>query len=261
MWAKGRLKQGFKILASGALFSLLGLGGLLATALVVPFLRFGSDRQRRARRFIQICFKGFVWALQGSGILKLEVEGLPEDPRTLDGCLLLPNHPGYLDVVLLIAVLGRPCCVVKNFVYDNLLFGRVVRAAGYVANRDPEGLIAEGASVLRQGDGLILFPEGTRSHLGEPLRFQRGAAHIALESGALLRPILVTCEPPLLSKGAKWYDIPLETCRYRIRIQPQLDLDVPRLCELPRHHAARTLTHALEQHFHKELHESGRHAP
>lgn len=261
----GRLRQGGKILASGAMFSILGLGGMLVSVLVIPFMKLGPGgrraRELRGRRLIQTFFKGFVWGLQASGILKLEVEGLPEDPGTLDGALLLPNHPGYLDVVMIISLLGRAPCVVKEFVYDNWYFGGVVREAGYVVNRDPEGVIASGAEALAKGDGLIMFPEGTRSRLGQPLKFQRGAAHIAHQSRARIVPVIVTCEPPLLQKGAKWYDIPVERCRYRVRIQAPLALELPGIDDLPAHQAARLLTLHLERHFNKEVYEPGSLAP
>lgn len=265
MSANGRIRQGGKILVSGFLFSVLGIGGMLVSILVIPFMKLAPGgpmvRQRRGRRLIHWFFRAFVWALEASGILRLEVEGLPEDPRALDGMLLLPTHPGYLDVVLIISLLGEAACVVKEPVYDSWFFGGVVRAAGHVPNRDPEGVIAAGAEALAQGNSLILFPEGTRSRLGLPLKFQRGAAHIALQSHAPIVPLIVTCEPPLLDKGAKWYDVPLETCRYRVRIQAPLTLDLPGIDQLPAHQAARLLTKELEQHFNREVYESGNHTP
>ncbi|MDP2877068.1 MAG: 1-acyl-sn-glycerol-3-phosphate acyltransferase, partial [Holophaga sp.] len=106
-----------------------------------------------------------------------------------------------------------------------------------------------------------VFPEGTRSRLGAPFKFQRGAAHIALHSHAPIVPIIVTCDPPLLNKGAKWYDVPLETCRYRVRIQAPLVLDLPGIDDLPLHQAARIFTKELEQYFDREVYESGNHAP
>jgi len=261
----GRIRQGGKILASGALFSVLGIGGMLVSVLVIPFMRLAPGgakaRQRRGRWLIHTFFKAFVWALQASGILRVDVEGLPQDPRELDGKLLLPNHPGYLDVVLIISLLGEVSCVVKEFVFDNWFFGGVVREAGYVPNRDPESVVVAGAEALAEGNSLIVFPEGTRSRLGTPLKFQRGAAHIALQSKAPIVPLIVTCDPPLLDKGAKWYDIPVETCRYRVRIQAPLALDLPGIDQLPPHQAARVLTKELELHFNREVHASGNHAP
>ena len=257
-----RVKQAGKIVVSGILFSLLGIGGVLVSVLVIPFMKLAPGgppaRQRRGRWLIHVFFKAFVWALEASGILRLEVEGLP-DPKDLVGKLLLANHPGYLDVVLIISLLGEAACVVKEPVYDSLFLGGMVREAGYVPNRDPEGVLAAGAEALSKGNSLLVFPEGTRTRRGNPYKFQRGAAHIALCSHAPIVPLIVTCDPPLLEKGAKWYDVPVRTCRYRVCIQAPLVLDLPGIDTLTPHQAARVLTRELEHHFTKEVYASGSH--
>lgn len=256
MSASDRVRQGAKIMVSGVLFSFLGIGGVLLSVLVIPFLKLvpgdALARQRRGRWMIHTLFKAFVWALEASGILKLEVEGLPE-PGDLAGKLILANHPGYLDVVLIISALGESACVVKGPVYNNFFFGSVVRAAGYVPSLDPEGVLAAGVEALAKGNSLLVFPEGTRTRLGDPLHFLRGAAHIALSSQAPIVPLIVTCEPPLLEKGAKWYNVPIRTCRYRVCVQAPLAFDIPGIEQMPPSQAARLLTRELELHFAKRL--------
>ncbi len=246
-----------KILTSGLLFSLLGVGGIFASILLIPFVKLtpGGPRakQQRGRKLIHLFFKGFVWALEVSGILRLEVDGLP-GPEDLRGKLILANHPGYLDVVMIISLLSEAACVVKGPVYDSIFFGGLVRAAGHVPNRDPEGVIAAGAETLAKGNGLIVFPEGTRTQPNGPLVFLRGAAHIALRSGAPIVPLIITCDPPLLEKGAKWYNIPLRTCRYSVSIRPPLAFDLPGIEALPARQGARLLTRELERYFIKEVH-------
>jgi len=256
------VRQGAKILVSGVLFSILGIGGMLVSVIAIPLMKLAPGdamaHQRRGRWMIHVFFKAFVWALEASGILRLEVEGLP-DPRDLDGKLILANHPGYLDVVLIISVLGESACLVKEGVYNNFFFGGLVREAGHVPNLDPEGVLAAGVEVLAKGNSLIVFPEGTRTSLGNPLHFHRGAAHIALSSRADIVPLIMTCDPPLLEKGSKWYDVPIQTCRYRVCVQAPLTLDLPGIEHMSQCQAARLLTRELESHFNKEVHESEYH--
>lgn len=76
---------------------------------------------------------------------------------------------------------------------------------------------------LLAGYNLIIFPEGTRSVPGQPLRFQRGFAHIAFASGAAVRPILITCEPPTLIKGQPCYRIPNSPPHFRIEAGELID--------------------------------------
>ena len=247
-----RIKQAGRILASGALFLLLGLGGLLFSALFLPLLRRlpggPAIRQRRARAAIHKLFRAFVFGLEGSGILRLETAGLPVAEQ-LDGRLILANHPGYLDVVLLLSVLPNAVCVVKEGVWNNPFFGQLIQEAGYVRNLDPSQCLADASQALGRGHPVILFPEGTRTVRGRPLAFRRGAAHLALQSGVEILPMLITCEPPLLEKGNRWYDLPVCTCLYRVQVQAPFAFASDTLLGLPPPMAARRLSKLLEGYF------------
>jgi 1-acyl-sn-glycerol-3-phosphate acyltransferase len=80
--------------------------------------------------------------------------------------------------------------------------------AGYLPNAAGEELIGECSATLRRGHSLLVFPEGTRTVPGRPLRLQRGAAHIALAADAAILPVTITCDPPTLFKNNPWYRVP-----------------------------------------------------
>lgn len=257
------MRQALKILASAIGFSALGLGGILFSLIGLPLLRLlpgGQARLRwRTRWIIHRFFRAIVSFLERAGIFHLRTEALP--PREqLDGVLILATHPGYLDVVLLLSVLEQLTCVVKGDIWTNPLFGRVVRAAGYIPALDPATVIEEGALALGRGEALLLFPEGTRTQPGEPYTFHRGAAHLALRVHARILPILIACEPPLLAKGHRWYELPRVSCDYHIRAVAPLDLPWSGLTGLPQAQAAREVTAWLEDRFNQETHDSGHHA-
>ena len=257
------MRQALKILASAIGFSALGVGGVLFSLIGLPLLRLlpgGPARLRwRTRWIIHRFFRTIVSFLEWAGIFDLRTEALL--PREqLDGVLILATHPGYLDVVLLLSVLEQLTCVVKGDIWTNPLFGRVVRAAGYIPALDPATVIEEGALALNRGEALLMFPEGTRTLPGNPCRFHRGAAHLALQAHARILPILITCEPPLLAKGQRWYELPPVPCDYDIRAIPPLDLPWPGLTDLPQALAAREVTAWLEARFNQETHDSGHHS-
>lgn len=214
-----RILQFAKILASGLLFLCLGFGGILFTLLIRPVLAIlpgGEERRRRrATAMIHFFFRLFIIGLEGSRILKVHVNGLPE-PETLRGTVIISNHPSWLDIVVIISLLPGVVCVVKEAVWRNPFFGSIVRSAGFVHNRDPEETLEAAATAIRKGLSLILFPEGTRTRPGAPLKFQRGAAHLALRTGAPILPLFVRVDPPLLQKGDRWYDVPLRTCQFMV---------------------------------------------
>lgn len=243
-----------KILASAALFTCLGVGGVIFSITVCPALRLmgGSPetKRRRATRVIRNSFRLFVWGLEGSGILKILPEDLP-DTTTGEGAIIIANHPSYLDIVVLLALLPNAVCVVKEAVWKNPFFGSIVRTAGFIPSRDVESLLEGSIQALEQGLPLVIFPEGTRTPVDAPPHFYRGAATLALQTGKPLHPLLIAVTPPLLEKGDRWYHVPVPTCQFRICGRPPMVLEPD---GDPLHQQAREATRKLEAFYQRELH-------
>jgi 1-acyl-sn-glycerol-3-phosphate acyltransferase len=258
------MKQPLKIFVSAMGFTALGIGGILFSLLGLPLLRLlpggQAGLQRRTRWVIHRFFRAIIRFVVWAGFFQPRVEGLPPQSQR-KGLLILATHPGYLDVVLLLSLLEQAICVVKGDIWNNPLFGGVVRSAGYIPALDPIQMVEEGARALARGEVLLLFPEGTRTQPGEPYRFHRGAAHLALKAQARILPILVTCEPPLFAKGHRWYEIPSVSCDYYICALAPLDLPWADITELPSPQAAREVTTWLESRFNQEIHDSSNLTP
>ena len=246
-----------KIIASGIGFSSVGVGGILFSLIGVPILWLlpgGKPAlQRRTRAVFFAYFRWLVGFLGAAGIYRLRTDLPPREQ--LDGCLILAAHPGYLDVVMALGTIPQLTCIVKPGVWKNPGFGWAVRAAGYIPTLSPEWVLEEGAKALARGETLILFPEGTRTEPGQPYRFQRGAAHLALKSGAPVLAVAISCQPPLLAKGHRWYHMPKESCDYQIRAFARLGPYGPGDKTAPQ--AARDLTEELEARFDQDAHGSG----
>jgi 1-acyl-sn-glycerol-3-phosphate acyltransferase len=132
------------------------------------------------------------------------------------GQLILANHPTLIDVVLLMSMVERGDCVVKSQLGRNPFTRGPVRAAGFVFNDSSEGLIDDCIASLRSGNNLIIFPEGTRTSATLPVRLHRGAARVAVHGEMDITPVRITCEPPTLAKGEKWYHVPVRRAHFRI---------------------------------------------
>jgi 1-acyl-sn-glycerol-3-phosphate acyltransferase len=125
----------------------------------------------------------------------MRVTGKENVPST-GPAIIAPNHKSFWDAFFIAAVLRRNV----RFMGKAELFtgwrGRFFIALGAFPVRrgasDPEA-IETARTVLEQGDVLALFPEGTRvrdpGSLGTP---RRGAARLALETGAPLIPTAMT---------------------------------------------------------------------
>ncbi len=250
------INYGWRLAVTGACFVLFFAGGMLCSLLVFPALRFlpGGARQRpvRVKRMVRAFFAALVGILRATGVMRLETSGIAR-LREASAVLVLANHPSYIDVVVLLSLMPRASCVVKGSLWRDPFFGGVVSAAGYIRNSSPEQLVADCQAALEAGDAVIIFPEGTRSRPNEPLKFLRGAAHVALQSGREIVPVLLQCDPPTLTKGSRWYQIPAQPFCFRVVVRSELR--AARMADVsePRVIAARRLTHALEGYFSEEL--------
>ncbi len=52
-----------------------------------------------------------------------------------------------------------------------------------------KSLLTQGVERIKEGNSVIVFPEGTRSSSGEIRRFSRGGAKLAVAAGAPIVPI------------------------------------------------------------------------
>lgn len=244
----------WRLLATGASFALFGLGGLCLRVLIFPLLALlpgdTLSRQRRARATISRLFWLFVQFMYRSGVLTFEVEGAERLGRS--GQLIIANHPSLIDVVVLIALIRDANCVVKQSLWDNPFMRGPIRAAQYISNSGSLDMLDEAADALRQGQTLIVFPEGTRTTPGQAPQFHRGAAAIALRGATLVTPVVISVSPTTLTKAEPWYRIPSRRFHFHLRVGDDID---PQLfaAQGPAPSASRKLNDHLHQHFIKEL--------
>lgn len=253
-----RLNYLWRLSVTGACFAAFGVGGIVLTMAVFPAMRLlpgGTQaRVRRVRWMIHKFFAALIWLVQCLGLMRLKTDRI-DILRNAGSVLVLANHPTYIDVVVLIAHMPMADCVVKNRLWRSPFFGGIVRAADYIRNDDnPDTFIKNCAHRLAGGSSLIVFPEGTRTVPDQPLRFLRGAAHIALKSRVSILPVLIHCAPPTLTKGEKWYGIPTRSFQLSVHVRPLLQVsELVRREEENHSIAARRLTEWLERYFSEEL--------
>lgn len=246
----------WRLAVTGVSFLLFSAGGaLISLAFPAVYLLPGgaARREQRARWMISKFFGLLVALLKATGVMRLQTHGV-ERLRRAGGVLVLANHPSLIDVVVLLSTMPRATCVVKAALWANPFVAGAISAAGYIRNSSsPEQVIDDCDRALRNGAAVIIFPEGTRTRPNEPLKFLRGAAHVALKNGWPIVPVLLTCDPPTLTKGSCWYEIPERPFSFRVMVRDELspahlaDLRQPPVL------AARSLTHALESYFSREL--------
>ncbi|WP_054555745.1 lysophospholipid acyltransferase family protein [Cobetia sp. UCD-24C] len=243
----GRLWRG---IATAISFLTFGLGGLLVGGmwpLLTLVVRCPDKRQKLARSIIHHCMRGFVGLMRGLGVLDYRLHDCERLQRP--GLLVLANHPTLIDVVFLLALIPHADCVVKGRLARNPFTRGPIRAAGYITNEEPQGVLEAAGASLARGNALILFPEGTRSVPGRALKFRRGAANIALRTPCDITPVLINCQPSTLTKGEPWYHIPAQRVMLNLKVLPDMTAHTTQLLtekdEVPPPQQSRLLTQQL----------------
>jgi 1-acyl-sn-glycerol-3-phosphate acyltransferase len=246
-----KLNHVWRIFATGFVFVLFGIGALVISVTMFPVLRLSTWKADIARRRIQhgmqLTFRAFMETMRVLGILTYRVEGA--ERLREPGRLIVANHPTLIDVVLLVSQMPEVDCIVKRGLWRNPFLRWPVSWAGYVQNAAGEELIEDCSATLRRGHSLLVFPEGTRSVPDQPLRMQRGAAHIALAADSDILPVTITCDPPTLFKGNPWYRVPARRFHMHVVVgTPVAARDFMRDNEAPAR-TARRLTRWMLAHF------------
>ena len=218
----------WRLIATGASFLLFGLGGIILGYVIFPIVALISSSAEietlRCRKMVQLCFRTFVWFMKTSGVLTWEVSG--REKLTGRNQLVVANHPTLIDIVFLISMIPNASCIVKPEIYRNSFTKGPVSRAGYVANDAPEELVDNCVKTLESGASMVIFPEGTRSVNGVPLRFRRGAAYVQLQSQCSVVLAVITSQPQTLAKHEKWYQIPHSRPHFKLTIVEDKSVDI-----------------------------------
>jgi 1-acyl-sn-glycerol-3-phosphate acyltransferase len=222
-----RLNFAWRLFATGFCFVSFGVGGVLLWVLVFPtvnlFIRERSRRALTAKWVIRHAFRFFVGQMHLMGIYSYDFTGIRKLNRT--GLLILANHPSLIDVVFLMSIVTNADCVVKASLLRNPFTRGAVKAAGFICNDQGPALMEDCIATLKQGNNLIIFPEGTRTPVNQTFgRLQRGASNMAVRGGVDITPILIRCNCSMLSKGVPWWKIPPKKPHFSIAVQDDLSV-------------------------------------
>jgi 1-acyl-sn-glycerol-3-phosphate acyltransferase len=160
---------------------------LVAPKSLVPFTRFWSRTWLALYR--TIC--GVSYEVRGR-------ENVPQG-----GCLLAVKHQSVWDTCALFAIFERPVYVLKSELMFIPFFGWALARLGCIPVKRGTGKSALDTMIrgtriaLAQNKQVVIFPEGTRTMVGQAANYKSGIGHLytALE---------VACIPVALNSGTLW---------------------------------------------------------
>jgi len=249
-----RIAYHWRRLATAVCFGVFGAGCLVLGLVVLPAQRLlpGSHAARRARvrGTVGATLRWFARFMRRMGVITYDLQGIERLGRP--GQLIVANHPTLIDGVFLLGFAPSSSCIVKQALWDNPITRWPLTAAGYVSNSTAEHMIEGAAQALREGQSVIMFPEGTRTVPGRSLQLQRGAAAIAVRAATVVTPVYIRCSPQTLAKHEPWYRVPERRAHFSARVGADIDPEpYRRRAAAPL--AARQLNEHLLQNFTVEL--------
>lgn len=159
------------------------------------------------------------------GLTRVTVEGGHRVP--LDGGVIVAaNHISFFDSVALLQSIPRRTYFIGKAEYlDSWKTRRLLPAFGLIPiereqARQAMATLEVAADVLRRGDPLAIYPEGTRSRDGLLHRGHTGVAQLALMSGAPIVPVGLVGTDSIQPIGAR---VPRPFRRAVVRFGEPLD--------------------------------------
>jgi 1-acyl-sn-glycerol-3-phosphate acyltransferase len=159
------------------------------------------------------------------------------------GLIVAANHPSMLDALVVVARLPRGVCVMKAELLRNVFLGGGARLAQYIRNDVGRGMVRDAVASLREGNQLVLFPEGTRTVTSPINAFKPGITLIAHVAEVPIQTVIIETSSPYLKKGWPLLKPPPVPVRMRVRLGRRFAADADH----------RALLQRIERYFAEEL--------
>jgi 1-acyl-sn-glycerol-3-phosphate acyltransferase len=205
--------------AFGFALAAFGVSGLIYTA-VGPILYWLLPRRiglAVGQRVTMVSFRCFVGLLQLLGLARCDLRAL-DALRNGPPVVIAPNHPTYLDALLIVSRLPNVVCIMKADVLDNVFLGGGAKLAGHIHADAPKAMIRRASEALAAGRHVLFFPEGTRTIQHPVNPFRSGFAPIARLADAPVQTVFIDAESPYARKGWPLARMPEFPLVYRVRL-------------------------------------------
>jgi 1-acyl-sn-glycerol-3-phosphate acyltransferase len=207
--------------------------------LVVPRTRSG----RIGRAGVSFIYRACWASATRLGLMEIDSSALDALRDEPGGLIVAANHPSMLDALVVVARLPRGVCVMKAELSRNVFLGGGARLAQYIRNDVGRGMVRDAVATLREGNQLVLFPEGTRTVAAPVNAFKPGITLIAHLAEVPIQTVVIETFSPYLTKGWPLLKAPPMPVRMRVRLGKRFAADADH----------RALLQRIERYFAEEL--------
>ncbi|MDR1031378.1 MAG: 1-acyl-sn-glycerol-3-phosphate acyltransferase [Treponema sp.] len=145
---------------------------------------------------------------------KISVQGKEHIPLE-GGLCFVSNHSSIFDILVILALVGRPVGFIakKELAWIPFLNIWIFLLGGlFIDRKDIRkaiGTINKGIHRIKQGEAVMIFPEGTRSKGRGLLPFRSGSFKLATQSGSPILPIAITGSYEIFEKTHRIRAVPV----------------------------------------------------
>lgn len=143
-------------------------------------------------------------------LFNLEVKGRKNIPAT-GGVILAANHVSFLDPPLVAISSPRQLhFLAREELFESRGFSWLIsklHAMPISRERMQVSITKKSLGILKNGEALLLFPEGTRIPSGTISKGKRGVGLIAYKADVPVVPVLIKGSDKALGREAKWISV------------------------------------------------------
>lgn len=167
------------------------------------------------RCFMVICFRVKI----------IGKENIPKE----GACIICSNHTSYFDPPMLVAFNKRHVnMIAKKDLLKNPFMGWLCKTFGaFLVERDGRDIeaVKQSLKILKNGEILGIFPEGTRNGMAKGEKVKNGAVLMAIKSGAPIIPAGIKGKYKLFRKVTMTYGEPIYYDKTKINQQDKEEID------------------------------------
>ncbi len=161
-------------------------------------------------------------------MFRLKIVGQENIPKE-GACIICANHKSYFDPPLIVAFNKRHInMIAKKELYKNPILawlGRVFNVFPVERNGKDIEAVKHSLKVLKNGEILGIFPEGTRNGMKKGIKPKSGAVTMAIKTGVPIIPAGIKGEYKFLRKVMITYGEPIYYDKSKINSQDKEQTD------------------------------------
>ncbi len=198
-------------------FGVFGIGSVILNFLLFPFIKHNKEL---CSDVIHYVWKFFLYFMMFFGLFRLDIQNL----NKIENKVIAATHPSFIDIVMLIGLIPRTTCVVKQELAHNPILKHIIGSIFITNDVDIEELKKDSKEMLDKGFNFVVFPAGRRHRRNEHLKIKKGASLIALNACKNIIPVQISNDRDFLYIHEPFYSVSDRCVTFTIKEMPEINI-------------------------------------